>query len=420
MANTLLAIQKLQFADKAAAEAALLQFLQNHYDCSVCSAWINTKPESLNSLNGIVELASGARYFFKTHTEENEQLSDYYNSQMLSDAGYPVLQPTRIQHQPGQQIALYEIVTLPTLFDEIKTAEDVLLQTGVMTSEACQLADMNAQLDSKVFECYKRTLQTTPSDTSSAPIHQLFSHRLAAGGRVDLFYKGKNVRLEEKEFAFEELANLSWTINSVRYKQSLSELIEQAKLVLKKNSTTISVVGHGDAHNGNLFVDYPSHHLAYFDPAFAGRHSPLLDLVKPLFHNVFARWMYFPDTVDTESQIEFKAKDSEIFVEHSFRPSEIRKKFFSAKITHALKPLLQELRNTAVLPSDWQEQIRMALFCCPFLTVNLFAASNPHGSLAERYSNKIKLLGLSMCLEMGADVQSGHSEIAGMIAELFS
>src|ERR1700733_1068272 len=198
MASTLLEIQKLQFADKAAAEAALLQFLQINYDPAVRSASINTKPESLNSLNGIVELQSGSRYFFKTHTEENEQLSDYYNSQMLSDAGYPMLQPTQIQHKPGQQIALYEVVTLPTLFDEIKKAEDVLLQSGRITDEARQLLRMNEELDGKVFDCYKQTLDTQTQDTSNAPIHQLFSHRMALGGRIDLFYTGKNVLLDDR------------------------------------------------------------------------------------------------------------------------------------------------------------------------------------------------------------------------------
>ena len=389
MASTLLEIQKLQFADKAAAEAALLQFLQINYDPAVRSASINTKPESLNSLNGIVELQSGSRYFFKTHTEENEQLSDYYNSQMLSDAGYPMLQPTQIQHKPGQQIALYEVVTLPTLFDEIKKAEDVLLQSGRITDEARQLLRMNEELDGKVFDCYKQTLDTQTQDTSNAPIHQLFSHRMALGGRIDLFYTGKNVLLDDRQFAFAELANLSWTINSVEYAQPLSVLVEQARDVFKENSASISVVGHGDAHNGNLFVDYDKQRLSYFDPAFAGRHSPFLDLVKPLFHNVFARWMYFPDSVSEEFEITFKVDSGSIAVEHNFQPSEIRKQFFTSKITNTLIPLIQHLEKRHALPADWKQQMRSALFCCPFLTVNLFAQAQHRPG--ERIGTVIRL-----------------------------
>jgi hypothetical protein len=419
MPSTLLEIQKLQFADKSIAEAKLLSFLQSNYDASVSSVSINTKPESLNSLNGIVEMGSGAKYFFKTHTEENEQLSDYYNSQMLSDAGYPMLQPTRIQHKPGQQIALYEVITLPTLFDEIKKAEDVFLQTGQLTDEADQLMQMNETLDGKVFECYKQSLDTQELDTGNAPIHQLFFHRIASGGRIDLFYTEKQLLLDNQTFAYSDFSKLSWTINSVQYAQPLSVLVDRARKVLKDNMATISVVGHGDAHNGNLFVDYAKPQLTYFDPAFAGRHSPFLDLVKPLFHNVFARWMYFPDTVSDEFEITFKATANSIVVEHNFKPTEIRKRFFTSKIANALVPLIQYLEGRGALPADWQQQMRAALFCCPFLTVNLFAPSNLQGSLAERYNSKIKLLGLCMCISMAADVRSGRSEITDMLAQLF-
>ena len=420
MSTTLLQIQKLQFSDRTAAEATLLEFLKQSYDGSVKSVSINTKPESLNSVNGIVELQSGARYFFKTHTEENEQITDYYNSRMLGDAGYPMLQPTRIEHKPGQQIALYEVISLPTLFDEIKKVEDEILlspQRQCPTGE--RLVKLNAELDRKVFECYKETLDTQIRTTAKAPVHQLFSHRLAAEGRIDLFYTGKTTVIDGKQIAFADLAQLKWTVNAVEYAQPLSELIEQARQVLKRNLETVSVVGHGDAHNGNLFVDYAKDRLFYFDPAFAGRHSPFLDLVKPIFHNVFARWMYFPDSVSKEFDLTYKISTGSIEVEHNFVPSPIRQQFLSSKIKNTLHPITRHLEKKNALPGEWRELMRSALFCCPFLTVNLFSPANPQGSLAERYDSKIKLLGLSMSVAMAADVIAGKSSISEAVDKLF-
>ena len=75
-------------------------------------------------------------------------------------------------------------------------------------------------------------------------------------------------------------------------------MIARAKFLLEPAQSGPAVVGHGDAHNGNLFLREAG--MVYFDPAFAGRHDPLLDLVKPLYHNVHAMWMYFPDVLVEE------------------------------------------------------------------------------------------------------------------------
>jgi hypothetical protein len=419
---SLLEIQKLQFGDKDRAESELSAFFAANQGRDIQHVTINTKPESLNSLNGIVTFASGEKYFFKTHVEENERLAEYYNANLLQEAGYPVLRPNRLETSPGQQLALYEIVTLPTLFDEIKQAEDeCLAASNQLDDKSRTLIKLNDDLDKIVHSCHKETLDLAEKSTATAPIHQLFSHRLASDGRLSLFYKGKSLTLAEQVIPFEKLASLKWTINDTTYDDSLAECISRAQDLLNFERPVVSVVGHGDAHNGNVFVDYESKKLLYFDPAFAGRHDPILDLTKPIFHNVFARWMYFPEQVNAEFDISWKISDDRIEISHSYTPSKIREEILRSKLRHSLHPLLGHLAGKQRLPATWSQYLRSALMCCPLLTVNLLAASNSSGNLSEKYSEKIKLLGFIMSITAGSQSSKiNQSDILQrMFAEIF-
>src|SRR4051794_41105384 len=110
-------IQKKQFSDKTGAEIDLLHFLKEHEDRSIEKVELQPKPESLNSLNGFVTYETGDRYFFKTHTEENEKVCEYYNAEELAKSGYPVITSKQITQKVGKQIVLYQIISYPTLFD---------------------------------------------------------------------------------------------------------------------------------------------------------------------------------------------------------------------------------------------------------------------------------------------------------------
>ena len=410
--SKLLEVQKLQFSDKPRAEEKLLEFLRATEDSSIQKIELTPKPESLNSINGFVKLASGERLFFKTHVEENEKIAEYYNAQMLAQVGYPVVSAKRVKTSPGTQIAFYEILTFPTLFDLVKEEEDRILRepdAKEMSSLAQTLVKAQIDLDRKVFSVYQSSLEPINAEKhASAPIHQLFSNRLQPDGRLGLFYVGKDLVLESTVIPFDSLAELRWNINGIEYDQTLSELVAQAQaLTLPKEG--VSVVGHGDAHNGNLFVDLESadEKLLFFDPAFAGRHDPLIDQTKPLFHNVFARWMYYPEQVNKEVQISFDIKGNTISVTHNFVPSRIRKAFLASRLENVLRPTLKLLEERQSARKEWQDFLRSFLFCCPFLTVNLCAKSISNGTLAERYPPAIKLLGFCMAVELASEASSG-------------
>ncbi len=198
-----------------------------------------------------------------------------------------------------------------------------------------------------------------------------------------------------EQINFDRLAEMKWIINGVQFKDTLENLVELATQYLNPSSSDMpSIVGHGDAHNGNVFIDENNVSLVYFDPAFAGRHSPFLDLAKPLFHNVFAIWMYFPQEVASQLEIKWKIEANTIVVEHNFVPTEVRIDLLRSKLERVLQPLLKELKVRNLLAENWREYLKLALFCCPFLTMNL--------SDSNKFSPEITLLGLAMSVEMGS------------------
>ena len=243
---------------------------------------------------------------------------------------------------------------------------------------------------------------STSEENARAPIHQLFWHRLT-GGRFQTFYTGKQVLLPDEKTSqnpnsgipFDELLAYHWTINGVPQQKTLGQLVERAIKLLHPVQPTSTIIGHGDAHFGNIFleatsgtqtssaqtkisvgesfVDTQSRYL-YFDPAFAGRHSPLLDIIKPLFHNIFATWMYFPHEIAQNLQLSVTIENKNIYIEHTYVLTPVRKAILQVKRDHLLTPLIAHLRSQNALPNDWLEFMHMALMCCPLLTVNLLDA----------------------------------------------
>ena len=412
MSEELLQIQRQQFTDQAGAERRLLGFLQTHGHADVVALQLNPKPESLNSVNGFVTLQSGERLFFKSHTEESEQLESYYNERLLADAGYPVVAPKRIETSPGEQIAFYEIISFPTLFDLVKAGEDG-------TRDIAEVLEAQERLDGLLLAAYYRSFEPiTAEENLRAPIHQLFSHRLDERGRWSSFYRGKECEIGGEVVPFEELLSCRWRINGVDYDETLNEIATRSRAALAPRAERVSVIGHGDAHNGNLFYDPDAKALLYFDPAFAGRHHPLLDLVKPLFHNVFARWMYFPIEVDRVLEAAVKRRGDVLELEHSFEVSTIRKRILRSKVERTLRPLLRELKVRGELPPNWQQFLLSGLFCCPSLTVNLVLPRAARGSLGELYSPNVRALAWSMCIEVGSYKARGTNPIRALVSEI--
>jgi hypothetical protein len=397
MEDLLTRIQRTQFTDRARAERMLLQFLRQTLALDVVTVRLRPLAVSLNSFNGFLTLADGKRLFFKTHTEPGSVIGEYYNAASLAEAGYPVIQPVFASTQAGQQLLVYEVVEDPSVFDvawQIENGDTTLLR-GLTAAQH--------RADRELTEIYLATLRHRHPAGATAPVHQLFYHRLT-GPRFRQFYADTTkIELPMGTMQVGELMRLRWRINGQEYATSLGELVARSVRLLTPTAGGPSIIGHGDAHNGNVFLRSRPYRLVYFDPAFAGRHDPLLDLTKPLFHNVFAMWMYFPDEMRRRLTISGRLESGTIVVEHDHRLVPVRRMFFESKIRHTLTPIVVELARRGWLRARWREQLKAALLCCPLLTMNL--------ADAERFPPEIALLGLAYAVEMGGESRGVRSVI---------
>lgn len=374
-------IQALQYHDKPAAEAALVIFLREVFPELVPEA-VELRPSavSLNSFNGYLTLQGGRRLFFKTHVEPDSIVGEFYNSQLMAEAGYPIIRPVYASTEYGKQFLIYDLIDAPSVFDLARTLDQAF--------DSQIMADLQTQqtaADKYLAEIYQATLSwQTAEDAARAPVHQLLYHRLA-GKRYQDFYTDQGTPILPLD--------KRWIINGRRYDHTLGELIGLQHL-LAPGQAGASVIGHGDAHNGNVFY-FAGDRLVYFDPAFAGRHHPLLDLTKPLFHNVFASWMYHPDDYATTMRNITETHDTITVEFDEVPPGKRLDLFFESKVTHTLTPTLIDLKRRGWLQENWRQYLKMALFCCPLLTMNLLDA--------RRFPESVKWLGLTYAVIMGSE-----------------
>ncbi|HEX7737086.1 MAG TPA: HAD hydrolase-like protein [Ktedonobacteraceae bacterium] len=472
-------IQKLQFERREVAEKLLRLWFAHQMELPTESVRLTPKAVSLNSFNGFYTSA-GQEYFFKTHVEEHGVLNEYYHADLLEQAGYNVVRPVKLLREKDRQMVIYPVITDPVMFDLMRAQETSQELPAGITIET--LLDAEHAECRHLLEIYAHTFQSA-QDTSSAPIHQLFWHRLTR--RFYEFYADKNIPLPTNapnagdsstdtnaiEGRFKQIMTSRWVINGIEQELTLGELVEQGQRLLNPARPAATVVGHGDAHFGNVFLenagksakgktmasivstsghhegklrdaaspadvpdnsrelasllpagrdngehrlastsDNGDHRLAstpdnsmpgpsgsyrylYFDPAFTGYHSPLLDIVKPLFHNVFAMWMYFPQEIARDLRISVRVEDGRILVDHNYRLTPVRRGILRAKREKLLLPLVAWLKERDELPEDWRDVLRLALMCCPLLTVDLFDAT--------KRPPEIGWLGLSQALQLG-------------------
>ncbi len=394
-------IRDLQHTDRSGAEALLLPFLQEELPYDITAVKLTPSAVSLNSFNGFVTLADGSERFFKSHTETNTVIDEYYNTELLAEAGYPIIQPIFQSTTPGRQLLLYEVVRDSSVFDVAWSIEH--------EGRADLLPELSAaqgRADDELLRLYRATMQhQTAEEAAQAPIHQLFHHRLTKG-RFELFYGGlRRMLLPDHEDLVANVLGWRWEINGRAYAETLSDITKRAIELLVPSQAGASVIGHGDAHNGNVFfrANETPPSLLYFDPAFAGRHSPLLDLVKPLFHNVFAMWMYYPEEKRKSTHISMERHGDTVHVEVDCALPPVRRMFLESKVQRVLIPILRDLKERGELRSNWRAYLKAALFCCPMLTMNL--------ADSQKFPPEISLLGLVMSVEMGAESQGERSLI---------
>jgi hypothetical protein len=390
------------------AESAIKQLIASNFSMDVTSVKLNYDWTSLNSLNGMIQSHDGD-YFFKLHQEEGEEetVAEYYRGELLKRNGYDVDVPVRGCRDPGRQILLYRIRRESTLAAELLAIERC--ESGANVSAPLVVAQRI--FDTDVADVYLRTLhEADPETVAAEPIHRLFHARLcepeqpdALGGRAVRFYVGRQIDVCGTSLPWAEFAAARWIVNGVEYADTLHEVFLRALRLLEPRRLARfgSVVAHGDAHNANVWVEREgeSCRLVMFDPAFAGASVPaLLAEVKATVHNIFAHpfWLYHPAEGAGRFGVAARFEAGSIRIEHDWRLEGMRREFLESKRDLLWRPLLASMKARGLLPDDWRETLRAALFACPTLVLNLL------GDAAKPRPAGVVLLSFALSLAMGS------------------
>jgi hypothetical protein len=383
---------------------------------------------SLNSVNGTAVDEQGQKVFFKFHTEEGEAetVGEYYKAHVLAEAGLPVDLPIKASSTPGRQFLLYPFRK------DLKLA-DVCLGLEIAGSDPAGLTPFSAEevvaaqaaLDDATLHAALASLAPPTPASATEAIHQLFHRRLVTpgepgplGGRYAQFYRGHQVPVAGTEIAWEDFADLAWTVNGVSYRHTLRQLFEESLRLLDPQvlARLPVLVSHSDAHNANVWARRDASGrlaLVLFDPAFAGKAIPaLLGEAKATFHNVFAHplWLYTPDLAAKAYRVSAELSGGRIAVTHDWSLSELRRAFLALKRDRYWRPLLRRLQDMRALPHDWEAILRAALFCCPTLVMSQLPGP-------ER-TPPVSLLGFAIAVMCGSPPEAGSDPVAEFFAAL--
>ena len=81
----------------------------------------------------------------------------------------------------------------------------------------------------------------------------------------------------------------------------------------------------------------------------------------------------------------------------------MRKSLLEVKAIHMWRPLLADLKKRALLPDDWQTVIRLALFLCPTLVMDLRAGARNHTPASS-------LIAFSVAVMAGSPPENGSDD----------
>ncbi|EEW25764.1 hypothetical protein [Rhodobacter ferrooxidans] len=406
------AIRALARQDSPAAEAALTALLADLFAIAPQGLRINHDQYSLNSLNGFFE-AAGEGFFFKFHQEEGEaeMAGEYYRADILARAGLPVDLPLWSSTQPGEQILVYRRRAEPRFSDVLRgldLAPDALAAGRALAAQAA--------LEDHLLAVARTSLAPiTPAQSAAEPIHRLFHQRLVdpasghwPGGRFAAFYQGQSFALPGCTLDWQAFSTARPVLNGVEYRDDVGTLFARAaaRLHPARLADAGGIVAHGDAHNANVWYERGAvaDRLVFFDPAFAGAAVPsLLAEVKATFHNHLAHpfWLYDPGLACDHFRVTARHDGVRLYLETDWQPNALRQDLLAVKAAHYWKPWLATLAGAGMLPGDWEDVLRLALFLCPTLVMNLRAGAGGH-------SPQSSAIGFAMAIMAGSPPVAGQ------------
>lgn len=335
---------------------------------------------SLNSLSGKIKLKKDGKIetvFGKVHIEANTGKlnplgaeKEYMNADLLAGAGWPVLKPSAKSTNPDYPLLLYPVVTDPPLFDKLEES-NLSGKSTITEVEQKRLEEFNNIIGQKEVLSLR---VGTVEEAVNAPVQNLFLKRLEKGGRIDRWYKKETLfKLPGLggQISWDELLDLKWEINGIKFRSTLRILIDKARrsLSFKDESKSFLTISHGDDHAGNIRLSNPP---VVFDPAFAGWNPAALD-VKILAHNGFLPMaaMYYPPK-GLKCLYRISGKTMVVSINISELPlCPVHERLAEQIIGSRIIPVLTEIKKQGGDIQKERQRIEAGLAGCALLTINI-------------------------------------------------
>jgi hypothetical protein len=206
-------------------------------------------------------------------------------------------------------------------------------------------------------------------------IHRFFYERLR-DCRLDTFYNS-GVKISGQCLSFKEFSESPLVINGVQYR-SLSTLLKQAEVVLAPDQDwgASSIFGLGDGHGGNVMIGTStlssrSREILYVDYEVAGFHSPILDIAKPLYNDVFFNILY-EDLLNNPRYIVTSFIHNQIIIDFDSELDPLSRAIFEIKRRYLLQPFCRVAQGHGfnLFSEENMRKLGFLLLACAVLSRN--------------------------------------------------
>lgn len=180
-------------------------------------------------------------------------------------------------------------------FIPIAFAEGGTLFEGISQMEFQKLPHHVELIKSILLDSLRLSKSTMSYSLQPARNDDLFFDRLKTesqdgiSGRIERIYAGKKFKLQNLEISWEELKSMHWTIDGIAYKETIEELLQQAREDLDPEKPRLMGISHGDWHENNVIVkvmndNNDGHSYAYIDLERSGQNDLIEDAALFLTH----------------------------------------------------------------------------------------------------------------------------------------
>jgi len=205
-------------------------------------------------------------------------------------------------------------------------------------------------------------------------IHRFFHHRLRDVTRLRQFYDA-GLHVAGRSVSLNELMMLPISINGYDH-PCLFEIHSRAESLLDPARFANQPVafGLGDAHGGNIMIEEKpqknaARRVLHIDDEASGYHSPILDLAKPFYNDIFFGALY-ADCVTDAPKVEAGIEDGILKLKYIGVERTLSKAVLEITRRYLIEPLLLHAPETSVDVKAGIETLASALFACAVLTRN--------------------------------------------------